>query len=238
MVVKLPRLRASGAGRTVAADFLTHPGPSRRWHSRRRHSHRQLTRISAREHTDATSLLPAAPPSSRAQVTLKIWLEPYVVLRGPKVFNLRTDPYERADITSNTHSDSMMDRIWLFTPAQAYVADMLQTLIEYPQRAPGVAWSIKLEARTFTTRFVSGEATLTASKKNGLVDGLGYWNIRSELRVDPSSRRIGDVGRTFRPWTHLGREVRCNLRRARGAHRDRDGVSEFRFVISRSEPPD
>jgi hypothetical protein len=32
--------------------------------------------------------------------TLQIWFEPFTVLRAPKMFNLRTDPYERADITS------------------------------------------------------------------------------------------------------------------------------------------
>ena len=58
----------------------------------------------------------------RQQGTLAIWLEPYVELRAPKLFNLRTDPYERADITSNTYYDWMIDRIWVFTPAQAYVA--------------------------------------------------------------------------------------------------------------------
>jgi hypothetical protein len=33
---------------------------------------------------------------------MRIWSEPFVSLRVPKIFNLRTDPYERADITSNT----------------------------------------------------------------------------------------------------------------------------------------
>jgi len=66
--------------------------------------------------------------------TLQIWAEPYVELRVPKLFNLKTDPYERADITSNTYYDWMMDHIFLFVPAQAYVAEMLQTLVEFPQR--------------------------------------------------------------------------------------------------------
>jgi len=38
----------------------------------------------------------------RAQGTVQIWAEPFVFLRIPKIFNLRTDPFERADITSNT----------------------------------------------------------------------------------------------------------------------------------------
>lgn len=43
-------------------------------------------------------------------------------LRFPKIFNLRTDPYERADITSNTYWDWVMDHAFLGTPAQDYVA--------------------------------------------------------------------------------------------------------------------
>ena len=41
----------------------------------------------------------------RCEGTLRLWAEPFVPLRVPKVFNLRTDPFERADITSNTYYD-------------------------------------------------------------------------------------------------------------------------------------
>ncbi len=61
----------------------------------------------------------------RATGTLQIWAEPYTELRVPKIFNLRTDPYERADITSNTYYDWLLDRAWVLVPAQAYVAQML-----------------------------------------------------------------------------------------------------------------
>jgi arylsulfatase A-like enzyme len=74
--------------------------------------------------------------------TLQIWAEPYVELRVPKLFNLRTDPYERADITSNTYYDWMIDRIFLFVPAQAYVAKMLETLIEFPQRQKSASFNM------------------------------------------------------------------------------------------------
>ena len=79
----------------------------------------------------------------RAVGTLKIWLEPYTVLRAPKLFNLRTDPYERADITSNTYFDWMIDRIWVFTPAQQYVAGMMQTLVEFPQRQKSATFNLE-----------------------------------------------------------------------------------------------
>ena len=44
----------------------------------------------------------------RATGTLRIWAEPFTPLRVPKIFNLRRDPYERADITSNTYYDWMI----------------------------------------------------------------------------------------------------------------------------------
>ena len=70
----------------------------------------------------------------RAPGTLQVWAEPYTVLRVPKIFNLRTDPYERADITSNTYFDWLLDHAWTLVPAQAFVAGMLQTLVEFPAR--------------------------------------------------------------------------------------------------------
>ena len=57
--------------------------------------------------------------------TLRIWQESLVSLRFPKLFNLRTDPYERADITSNTYWDWVLDHIFLFIPVQGIVADFL-----------------------------------------------------------------------------------------------------------------
>ena len=41
----------------------------------------------------------------RLEGTLGVWAEPFVRLRLPKIFNLRTDPYEFADVTSNTYYD-------------------------------------------------------------------------------------------------------------------------------------
>ena len=79
----------------------------------------------------------------RCEGTLRIWAEPYTELRAPKLFNLRTDPYERADITSNTYYDWMIDHIYLFVPAQAYVAKMLQTLVDFPQRQKSASFSIE-----------------------------------------------------------------------------------------------
>jgi hypothetical protein len=46
----------------------------------------------------------------KVQGTLEIWAAPFVCRRLPKMFNLRLDPYERADITSNTYYDWTIQR--------------------------------------------------------------------------------------------------------------------------------
>jgi arylsulfatase len=78
----------------------------------------------------------------RAPGTLRVWAEPYVELRVPKIFNLRTDPFERADQTSNTYYDWMLNRAFLLIPAQQYVAQMLQTLVEFPPRQEPASFSV------------------------------------------------------------------------------------------------
>lgn len=78
----------------------------------------------------------------RAQGTLKIWAEPFVTLRVPKLFNLRSDPYERADVTSNTYYDWLIDHAFLFVPAQEYVGNFLSTFKDYPQRQKAASFNL------------------------------------------------------------------------------------------------
>jgi arylsulfatase len=87
----------------------------------------------------------------RVQGTLQIWFEPFVVLRVPKIFNLRTDPFERADVTSNTYWDWFVDNDYLALVATSVVAQFLQTFIEFPPRQKAASFTIdqvvaKLEA--------------------------------------------------------------------------------------------
>jgi arylsulfatase len=78
----------------------------------------------------------------RVQGTLRIWAEPFTTLRVPKLFNLRTDPYERADITSNTYYDWLMDHVFVFVPAQDYVGRFLMTFKDYPQRQKAATFNL------------------------------------------------------------------------------------------------
>lgn len=78
----------------------------------------------------------------RVSGSLQIWAEPYVRLRLPKIFNLRMDPYERADITSNTYYDWVLDHAFLLVPAQQYVARFLETFKEFPPRQKAASFTI------------------------------------------------------------------------------------------------
>jgi arylsulfatase A-like enzyme len=78
----------------------------------------------------------------RVEGTLQAWFEPFVALRVPKLFNLRTDPFERADRTSNTYWDWYIDRVFLIVPAQAVVGDYLRTFVEFPPRQKAASFTI------------------------------------------------------------------------------------------------
>ena len=63
-----------------------------------------------------------------------VWEEPMVTLRLPKLFDLRGDPFERADHDGIDYPHWRLERVFLLVPAQAYVGQFLQTFREYPPR--------------------------------------------------------------------------------------------------------
>ena len=78
----------------------------------------------------------------RCEGTLRIWAEPFTELRVPLIFNLRTDPFEQAQLTSNTYYDWLLDHAFLAIPCQAFVFEMIQTLIEFPPRQKPASFSL------------------------------------------------------------------------------------------------
>jgi arylsulfatase len=78
----------------------------------------------------------------RVEGTLQAWAEPFVPLRIPLIFNLRRDPYERSQKTSNTYYDWMLDRVYLLVPAQTYVGNFLMTFKEFPPRQKAASFSL------------------------------------------------------------------------------------------------
>lgn len=68
----------------------------------------------------------------RCRGTMQVWAEPFTRLRVPKIFNLRTDPYEYADITSNTYYDWFLYHGYFVFLAQAAAAKFVETFKEFP----------------------------------------------------------------------------------------------------------
>jgi len=65
--------------------------------------------------------------------TLRLWAHPFTPLRMPKIFNLRTDPYERADVTSNTYYDWCLHNMYFLFVAQTAAGMFVDTFKEFPQ---------------------------------------------------------------------------------------------------------
>jgi arylsulfatase len=78
----------------------------------------------------------------RAQGTLAIWGEPFVPLRLPKLYNLRTDPFERADVTSNTYYDWFLHHDYIVFAAQAIATEFAETFREFPPRQKAASFTI------------------------------------------------------------------------------------------------
>ena len=68
----------------------------------------------------------------RLEGTLGVWAEPFVRLRLPKIFNLRTDPYEFAPVTSNSYYDWMLHNAYFIFAAQTIAAKFAETFKEFP----------------------------------------------------------------------------------------------------------
>jgi arylsulfatase A-like enzyme len=65
---------------------------------------------------------------------LRVWMEPLDKLRLPLIFNLRRDPFERAQHNSNTYYDWMVSHAFLLYDMQALVAEQLDNFTKFPPR--------------------------------------------------------------------------------------------------------
>ena len=74
--------------------------------------------------------------------TMQLWAEPFIPLRLPKIFNLRRDPFERADENANTYWDWVLDHIFVIYPMQALAAEQIQSFREFPPRQKPAAFNL------------------------------------------------------------------------------------------------
>jgi arylsulfatase len=93
----------------------------------------------------------------RMQGTLQIWAEPFVSLRVPKLFNLRTDPFERADITSNTYYDYFLKSDYIALAAIGLVSQFLETFKEFPPAQRAATFTIDQVVEKLQTALTTGQ---------------------------------------------------------------------------------
>jgi arylsulfatase A-like enzyme len=72
-----------------------------------------------------------------------VWMEPFVQLRVPLLFNLRRDPFERAQLNSNTYYDWYLDRAgYIFPPIAGLLTKFVATMKEYPPSQRPGSWNV------------------------------------------------------------------------------------------------
>ncbi len=70
------------------------------------------------------------------------WEQPLLALKFPKLFNLRSDPFEEADVSGDVYYKKWRaDRVFMLLPAGALVAQYMQTMVEFPPRQSPDSWS-------------------------------------------------------------------------------------------------
>ncbi len=88
--------------------------------------------------------------------TMQIWAEPFVTLRVPKIFNLRTDPFERADVTSNSYWDWFVDHAYIALASQAIITQFLESFREFPPRQKAASFTIDQALDRLNAAITSG----------------------------------------------------------------------------------
>ena len=74
--------------------------------------------------------------------TFDVWQRDFRSVRVPYIYNLRTDPYERATITSNSYDNWLIRRVFLLVPVQNIVGEFLATFEKYPPRAKAASFTV------------------------------------------------------------------------------------------------
>ncbi|HJU09590.1 MAG TPA: arylsulfatase [Candidatus Binataceae bacterium] len=87
---------------------------------------------------------------------LMCWFEPFVKLRAPKIFNLRRDPFERADENSNTYWDWVITHAYLLYEMQGFVAQQIEAFRQFPPRQKPAAFNLDEVLRQVTDLSGSG----------------------------------------------------------------------------------
>jgi arylsulfatase len=71
-------------------------------------------------------------------MAFEVWREPFTELRVPLLFNLRRDPFEKAQHNATTYNDWFLDHAFVLVPMQQLAGQFLMTMKDYPpSQTPG-----------------------------------------------------------------------------------------------------
>ncbi|HSB29664.1 MAG TPA: arylsulfatase [Pyrinomonadaceae bacterium] len=80
--------------------------------------------------------------AEQRETSTNVWQEPLVKLRIPKLYNLRRDPFERADFNANTYWDWCFDHLFLTYELQALVASQIEDFAKFPPRQKPASFNL------------------------------------------------------------------------------------------------
>jgi arylsulfatase len=108
----------------------------------------------------------------RSPGTMQVWAEPFTTLRLQKIFNVMQDPFERADITSNTFWDWQLNHVGAVYGAMDEVFQFVVTFKEFPPRS---------FPPSFNPANIMESTLDTMKQKKALAEGLDVDRIRGNL---------------------------------------------------------
>jgi arylsulfatase len=73
---------------------------------------------------------------------LEVWMQPLVQLRAPKLFNVRSNPFERSEHEAGAYDKWFIEHLFVLVPAQAIVGQYLQSFQEFPPRQRPGSFSV------------------------------------------------------------------------------------------------
>jgi arylsulfatase len=95
----------------------------------------------------------------RCQGTLQVWAEPFTALRLPKLYNLRTDPYEFADVTSNSYWDWVLEKGYMTFAGTTLATEFAKTFRNFPPRQKAASFTIDDALEKMSAAAVGGKPT-------------------------------------------------------------------------------
>jgi arylsulfatase A-like enzyme len=157
-----PTLLAAAGDTTIKERLLTGTGPGGMAHKVHLDGFNILPYLEGKEaksprhdffYFDDDGLLVAARHDNwkfvfceqRAPGNFAIWSNPFTCLRVPKLYNLRMDPYERGDITSDQYYDWLVKNVYLNVQGQTLAILFMETFKDYPPSQAPASFNIDPE---------------------------------------------------------------------------------------------